>query len=309
MSRSILRPPGTPLYFPRRPRPKAAIDAVEQRQRAALTDELHASLARESAWRQEYADAMQRQAVQAREFEHRVFNGLQLVVSTLVLQSLTAAPETAAPLAIAAGRIAAIAHVHQQLHSVDGQENVDFKDYLERLCESLSDLVFGERPGHAIGVRCGSLELSTALGLRLGLIVNELVTNSVKYAKGNVAVRVEEALPLTHSLSVSDDGPGFPSEFDPAQSRGLGMKIVLSLVKEIGGELHIFPGDDGCGTRFTVTFRASEAAADLANAGDRAGKQRHGEGYDGVLFLHTGRNHAAASPENLPADQSQSSGD
>jgi two-component sensor histidine kinase len=55
-------------------------------------------------------------------------------------------------------------------------------------------------------------------------------------------------------LSVSDGGPGLPAEFDVASSKGLGMKIIQALVKQIGGTLQFAPGDDGRGTRVTVAF-------------------------------------------------------
>jgi two-component system, sensor histidine kinase PdtaS len=57
-----------------------------------------------------------------------------------------------------------------------------------------------------------------------------------------------------HSLSVLDDGPGLPAEFDPAASKGLGMKIVGSLVKQIGGKMQFASGENGRGSRFTLTF-------------------------------------------------------
>jgi hypothetical protein len=57
-----------------------------------------------------------------------------------------------------------------------------------------------------------------------------------------------------YSLSVLDDGPGLPSGVDPAHSKGLGMAIVLALVKQIRGTLKILPGDSGRGTKFTVYF-------------------------------------------------------
>jgi two-component sensor histidine kinase len=53
---------------------------------------------------------------------------------------------------------------------------------------------------------------------------------------------------------VSDGGPGLPAEFDVASSKGLGMKIIQALVKQIGGTLQFAPGDDGRGTRVTVAF-------------------------------------------------------
>jgi len=99
-----------------------------------------------------------------------------------------------------------------------------------------------------------SVEIPTVFAIPLGFIVNELITNSAKYSDGSITVRFEKTSPGSHSLSVSDDGPGLPAGFDPGDSKGLGMKIVLALVKQIGGELHTSSGNGGSGARFMVTF-------------------------------------------------------
>jgi two-component system, sensor histidine kinase PdtaS len=57
-----------------------------------------------------------------------------------------------------------------------------------------------------------------------------------------------------YALSVSNDGPGLPEDFDPADRKGLGMRIIQSLVRQIGGELRFGQGDGNQGTRFTVLF-------------------------------------------------------
>jgi two-component sensor histidine kinase len=115
-------------------------------------------------------------------------------------------------------------------------------------------LLFQEGAKHAIVLEGANVEIPTAFGIPLGFIVNELITNSAIYAKGTITVRLGTASAVSHWLSVSDDGPGLPTEFDLAGGRGLGMKIVHSLVKQIGGELHITRADDGRGACFTVTF-------------------------------------------------------
>jgi two-component sensor histidine kinase len=273
----------------------------------ALKAEVTGLLAREEILRQEYVHSVRRQSARLQEFEHRVFNGLQLVVSMLVLQAVRATPEAAVHLSIAAGRIAALGRVHQRLHSLDGQESVELKEYLQHLCEGLSSLLFEEQAGYTIAVQSGNLGLPATLGTPPGLIVNELITNSAKYAKGNIAVRVDSISPTSHSLSVLDDGPGLPAGFDPAKSKGLGMKIILSLVKDIGGELHIFPGDNGRGTRFTVTF--SSSATVTSDPLDRDQKRCRDDEYDGVLFLHIEQKHAATSLRNPHCDRSHAGGD
>ena len=224
-----------------------------QTQHDALTDELQAAFAREEALLREKGALLQRQDMLAQEFDHRLFNSLQLITSLLSMQSRGASAEAAAHLDAAAHRIAAFGRVHRRLHVLDHQEKVEFKQYLQQLCEDLSGLL-RERTGHVICVEGTELEIPTLFATPLGFIVAELVTNSAKYAKSNVVVRLETSPALGHSLSVVDNGPGFPTGFDPTKSKGLGMKIILSLVQQIKGTLRIAPGDNGCGACFTVTF-------------------------------------------------------
>ena len=225
----------------------------EQRQRSALANELHAALAREQVLLGEKQDLLQRQDVMAQEFEHRLVNSLQLIVSLLSLQSRGANPEAAVQLAAAARRVAALGRVHRRLHLLDHQEKVEFKQYLQRLCEDLSDLLMGAGAGYTILVEGAKIEIPTLFAIPLGFIVNELITNSAKYAGGNIGLQLTTSQ-SGHSLSVSDEGPGLPAGFDPTKSKGLGMKIVLALVKQIGGELNIAAGENGRGSRFTITF-------------------------------------------------------
>jgi two-component sensor histidine kinase len=233
---------------------------LEQKPHAAVT-ELQAALAREADLRREMADLAQRQVMLAQEFEHRLINGLQVISSMLSLQSRAAkTSETGEQLAIAAGRVAALGRVHRRLHLLDHQDHVEFKRYLDHLCEDLSRLLCEESGDCAILVEGVNAEIPTAFAIPLGFIVNELITNSVKYAKGNITVRFETTAPGAHSLSVSDGGPGLPAGFDPGASKGLGMRIVRAQVKQIGGKLHISTGDEGRGARFAVTFSSASAA-------------------------------------------------
>jgi two-component sensor histidine kinase len=296
MSDSSSQTPVTTIHF--RPRPSIAISTVNYKLRAALTDELHASLGREAAWRQEYLIAIQSQHLRSREFEHRIFNGLQMVVSLLVVQSMRVTPEMAVHLRMAAGRVAAIRGVHQRLHSLSSLDKVDFKQYLHHLCEELSGLLFEEKTGRAIEVQCCDLELPATLGGPLGMIVNELITNAAKHTEGDITVRVEPTSPVSYSLSVLDKGPGLPANFDPAESRGLGMKIVLSLLKEIGGELHVFPGGNGAGARFTIAFNPSDPIR-IPNTPEDRERFRIG-GYDGGLLPHAQRSGATSFRSPCP---------
>ena len=203
------------------------------------------------------------QVTLGQEFEHRVLNSLQLIAGMLALQSRTAeTPQAASQLTVAARRVFAVGLVHNRLHFADHLENVELKHYLVRLCEDLSGLLFQERAAQAIVVEGVHVSVPTALASTLGFILNELITNAVKYANGDITVRIEKAAPAGYLLSVLDDGPGLPAGFEPAAGKGLGMKLVMSLVTQIGGALQIGCGDNRCGARFTVAFRVPGVGAD-----------------------------------------------
>ena len=229
-------------------------------QQETLTAELRAALAREEALREEKRDLSEHYAILTQESEHRLLNGLQLIAGQLSLQSRTAAktPEAAFLLASAARRVIALGRVSSQLHACNHLKNVELKQFLASLCEDLSDVLFEERTDHTIAVEGLSVEIPAALAAPLGFIVNELITNSVKYAKSDIIVRIESTVAGSYSLSVQDEGPGLPASFDATTCKGLGMKLVVSLVKKIGGELQIVPRNNGSAARYTVTFHCPQ---------------------------------------------------
>jgi two-component sensor histidine kinase len=229
---------------------------VDRKRYDALAAELQASHAREHALRKKTRAVLQRQEMLAEEFEHRVTNGLQLIASLLSLQSRAMpTPEATIQMNIAARRVVALGSVHRRLHPLDQPENVEFKEYLIDLCDDLSDLLTHNRTDAAITVEGTKVEIPSSLASTLGLITNELITNSVKHANGNITVRLEKSTSAAYSLSVLDDGPGLSAAVEAAaKSKGLGMRLVLWLATQIGGHLEIIPRDDGHRACFKVTF-------------------------------------------------------
>jgi two-component sensor histidine kinase len=217
---------------------------------------LRKAFAREEALRRQKDELIQQQEVLSKESDHRLLNGLQMIVSLLSLQS-RASPnaEAASQLAVAADRVATIGRVQRRLHYLDGVQTVAFKQYLEDLCRDFSTMLSSkERSEQSIVVEAIEIELLTVTGIPLGFIVNELITNAAKYGKGRITVRLEPNPGKGYALSVSNDGPVLPEGFDPAACKGLGMTIIRSFVERIGGELRISRGDKDQGTRFTVLF-------------------------------------------------------
>ncbi len=227
---------------------------------------LRAALAREEMLLRQKDILIREQQMLRKESDHRLLNGLQIVVSLLSLQSKTAAlPETAQQLRAAANRVATIERIHRRLHYNDNAQTVAFKHYLEDFCREFAGILNSEDGVEpSIQVEGTEITLPTAIAIPLGFIVNELVTNAVKYGKGDIRVILETGPDGRHTLCVANAGPALPPDFDPASARGLGMKIVQSFMQKINGKLAVRPGDGGAGACFSVGFGIANAPAGFA---------------------------------------------
>jgi two-component sensor histidine kinase len=243
---------------------RRAVESL-RKQDTATAAKLESALAREAALLCELDELVQRQEMLTQEFEHRLVNGLQTVVSLLSLQSQkTESPEAAAQLRIAAKRIGAFGCVHRRLHLLDHRETVELKQYIEQLCGDLSELLFDEDVDHVVVVEGARIVVPTQVGIPLGFIVNELITNAVKHANGRITVRLETTAELDHCLSVSNDGQSLPANFRLDGHKGLGLKIIASFVRQIDGRLQVEASPDQHGACFKVFFSTALPAADHA---------------------------------------------
>ncbi len=213
-------------------------------------------LARDEALLCQKDELIQQRDVLSQESDHRLLNGVQMIVSLLSLQSRASEnAEVASQLAAAADRIAAIGRIHQRLHSLDGVQIFAIKQYLDDLCRDFSMMLTSEgHPERVVVVEGIEIMVPTVTAISLGFIAYELITNAVKYGTGRITVSLEPNPAKGYALSVSNEGPGLREGFDPAARKGLGMRIVRSLVEGIGGELRIGRGDNNQGARFTVLF-------------------------------------------------------
>ena len=238
-------------------RESRSVDSYEREliRRRATEVGLRQSLAREEALLSQREELLQQQAVFSQKSEHRLLNSLQMIISLLSLQSRASEnAEVASQLAAAADRIATIGRIHRRLHSFDGAETFALKHYLEDLAHDFSAMLSAELPRRVIAVEGTEITLPAITAIPLGFIANELITNAAKYGAGKITVSLEANPKTGYALSVANDGPGLPEEFDPAAGKGLGMRIIRSLVKQIGGELQISRSDKNQGARFTVLF-------------------------------------------------------
>jgi two-component sensor histidine kinase len=202
---------------------------------------------------EEKDDALRRSAMMAKEIDHRVMNSLQMVAALLKLHGRSLGNEPAsAELDLAAGRVAAVARVHQHIYMSDTVETTECAAYLRRLCEDLSDMLpDGRGP---IVVEAATTELPTEQIAPLGLILNELVTNAAKHGEGTITVAFEHHGETGYVMCVSDEGEALPESFDPFARSGLGMKVVRSLTNQLGGRFTLKRSEDGARSVFSVGF-------------------------------------------------------
>lgn len=183
----------------------------------------------------------------AHEIEHRVANSLQFVSSVLRLQGRQVPEEVAAQFETAAHRVGAVARVHRHILDEQNAAYVSALAYITRLSEDLSGIL-----GVPVSVTGDEAQLTTKTIQSVGLLLNELVTNAAKHGGGTINVKFV----VTNSeckLSVCDEGDGLPSDFNFAGQKGMGMKIIDVLAKQLGGGVST-GSNDGRGTCFIVTF-------------------------------------------------------
>jgi two-component sensor histidine kinase len=225
-------------------------------ERSCTEIRLREMLASEEALLRQRDELIHNREVLSMETDHRLLNGLQMIVSLLSLQSRSEPnTEAAEHLSTAAKRVATLARVHRRLHALDSEKTVAFKPFLQELCaEYRSILASDDRRKQTIVVEGADASLPARTAVPLSLIVNELITNAAKHGGGLITVQLEEPSQGGLLLSVCNEGPPLPEGFDPAASSGLGMKIVQALVEQIGGELRTGRCTHCGGPRFAVAF-------------------------------------------------------
>jgi two-component sensor histidine kinase len=184
----------------------------------------------------------------AKEIDHRVTNSLQFISGLLMMQGRSSNSETASHLQMAANRVAAVAQVHRNFYTNEAEETSCIT-FLHRLCADLSGIL--ETP---IKVHGDEGKVPTTRIQPIGLMVNELVTNAAKHGAGRIDVEYT-IVDGTHELSVCDEGQGLPNDFNPAGTAGLGMKVVTTLAKQLGGQMTAQANPAGQGACFKVAYR------------------------------------------------------
>jgi len=196
-----------------------------------------------------------------KEIHHRVKNNLELVKSLISLQSAQLEDsETKDAMIASQNRVQSMGIIHQKLYQGDNLGSIEMKDYFLNLGEGILD-TFNADDKVKIECAMDHLELDVDTAVPIGLIVNELLTNALKYAfpddaKGNISISLSKSNPDVLTLKVSDNGIGKTKGLAP-KGTGFGSQLVQLLTQQLNGEMN---EDNQNGTSVLFHFKLNTAA-------------------------------------------------
>ncbi|MBD0393000.1 MAG: PAS domain S-box protein, partial [Microcoleus sp. C1-bin4] len=191
-----------------------------------------------------------------KEIHHRVKNNLQVISSLLKLQSRYIQDSRVSEmLKESQNRVRSMALVHEQLYQSKDLSNIDFAEYIQNLAHNLFQAYEIHAQGIKLQTNIAQCSLNIDTAVPCGLIINELVTNALKYAfTGQIKGKINIDFTLENRvcvLTVSDSGIGFPQDLDYRKAPTLGLRLVGSLVRQIRGKIELL---ETAGTTFKITF-------------------------------------------------------
>ena len=192
-----------------------------------------------------------------KEIHHRVKNNLMIISSLLNLQSgYIKDKESQNIFKESENRARSMALIHERLYQSTDLKRIDFGDYITSLATELFHTYVDDRNFIELKINVEDILLDINTSIPLGLIVNELITNSLKHAFPNGMkgkINIDFYLKNDHyKFAVKDDGIGFPEDIDFQNTNSLGLQIVNSLTEQIDGEIKLNKSN---GTEFKITFK------------------------------------------------------
>ncbi len=195
-----------------------------------------------------------------RELQHRVMNSLNLLSSLLEMQRRhVKSAVTKEHLSDARDRIISMGTVYRYLYQSQNFEFVEFSEFLDTICNS-SEAAYVGTKGVTIKVDAEPLKLSSAHAISLGMLTHELITNALKHAysekaSGVIRIALKHRDDGSIDFRIADNGSGLPADFQIETDSSLGMKVIASTVRQLGGTLDINRLDPG--TEFAIHLPAS----------------------------------------------------
>lgn len=212
--------------------------------------------------KEEISKANKDKEVLLKEIHHRVKNNLQVVSSLLSMQSKFVEDESAlAAINTGKTRVNSMSILHRSLYQKDDLKNINVRDYFEELLDSLVSNYQVTDTKINVSKDIEDFELDVDTVMPLGLITNELVSNSLKYAfenqkEGDISLSLKKRNDQVH-LCVLDNGSGIPFTEIPSKSKTLGMQLIKSFINKLNADIKI--SNEG-GTKVDITLPAMKVS-------------------------------------------------
>ena len=209
--------------------------------------------------RQQIEGALREKEILLKEIHHRVKNNLQVICSLLSLQSGYVDDERSLGMFVESqNRVRSMSLIHERLYRSADLSQVNFAEYAEQLAGELLRCYSTGSRRVRLGVQVEDVPLGLDTAIPCGLVLNELVTNSLKYAfpeggEGEIHVVLTHRPDGRVALTVSDNGVGLPPGLDIHNSETLGLQLVSTLADQLGAEAILGPGP---GASVTFAFMA-----------------------------------------------------
>ncbi|MEO0571866.1 MAG: sensor histidine kinase [Bacteroidota bacterium] len=194
-----------------------------------------------------------------KEVHHRVKNNLQTVSSLLSLQSRAVAnAKIEAIIKSSQHRVVSMSMVHEMLYKRDDYTSkIELEPYVSELCEYLIRSVKGNENKISTNLDIGDYRLSIDTVIPLGLIINETVTNALKYgipdaSAGEIKIHLTKKGANSYEMYLGDNGIGFPDDITPKTTKSLGLKLIHNLARQLKGT--IVRDNDTKGTYYQINF-------------------------------------------------------
>ncbi len=216
-------------------------------------------------------DSLREKEVLLREIHHRVKNNMQVISSLLNLQARNIEdPNLRKMFQESQSRVRAMALIHEVLYGSDDLSRIDLEDYVSKLAKSLTRMYGADAGRIRLEVAAKDVTLGIDDTVPCGLVINELLSNSLKYAfpdgrPGEISINAVATDDDRIVLTVRDDGVGIPDDVDIRHTESMGMGLVTGLVEnQLGGQLEL---DRTGGTCFTIVFSRESARRSIDYVG------------------------------------------
>lgn len=236
-------------------------DKLRERSHAlkAINEELEQEITEHKQTEKALNASLREKEILLKEIHHRVKNNMQVVSGLLNLQADQIDDKKYIEMFNESrNRIRAMSLVHEKLYQSGDLANIDFNDYITSLAKSLL-IFYGKSYGSiSMTIEAANINLAIDTAIPCGLIINELVSNSLKHAfpagrQGEIKIKFVKSAPGEFELTVSDNGAGVPAHLNIAETKTLGLQLVTNLVEhQLQGRVELRRNH---GTEFYIRFK------------------------------------------------------